>query len=187
MKRYFSLLACLFPLFLGGFQSVELSPQSRLVRAEQRLAAAITEEERFYALGNAAMTNYETDQFEKAEKYAKELLTLAPNYPKNWNYGNAIHKGYLVLGHLALKGGDLEKAKSYLFASVKSPGSPQLNSFGPNMTLAKELLAKGETESVLNFFTQCESFWKMGQESLAKWRNQIKEGKTPDFGGNLYY
>ena len=41
------------------------------------------------------------------------------------------------------------------------PGSPQLNSFGPIMSLAEELLEQGEPDTVLEFFAECRKFWKL--------------------------
>ena len=66
--------------------------------------------------------------------------------------------------------------------------TPALDSFGPNMTLAKELLQEGERDVVLEFFELCSEFWKTGREGrLTEWSNAVKEGKIPDFGANLYY
>jgi hypothetical protein len=49
----------------------------------------------------------------------------------------------MVLGQVALRRGDAKKAASFLLAAGKTWGSPQLNSFGPNMPLANDLLAAG--------------------------------------------
>ena len=103
----------------------------------------------------------------------------------DWNTGNAIHHGNLVLGRLALQAGDNDKAKSHLLKAGKTSGSPQLNSFGPNMTLAKELLDKGEKEVVLEFFQLCAKFWK--SDKLDQWIAIVKDGGIPSFGGNLLY
>lgn len=62
-----------------------------------------------------------------------------------------------------------------------------MNSFGPNMLLAKELLEKGERETVLEYFKLCGKFWDLGEEKLAEWSELVKQGKTPDFGANLKY
>ena len=68
-----------------------------------------------------------------------------------------------------------------------TPGSPQLDSFGPSMTLAKELLEKGERQAVIEYFQLCAKFWEMGKKSLENWTSVVKEGKIPDFGRNLRY
>ncbi len=72
-------------------------------------------------------------------------------------------------------------------ASAETPGSPQLNSFGPSMRLAKELLAVGEKDAVIEFLDRCRSFWKSGQDRLDSWTETLKGGGTPNFGSNLRY
>jgi hypothetical protein len=123
---------------------------------------------------------------EDARAYAREALDAARE-PKNWNSGNLIFFGNMVLGQLALRDGQKDAAKTYLLAAGATPGSPQLNSFGPNMTLAKELAEAGEKETVLKFFDLCKVFWKMDQGRLEKWSTQIAAGKVPDFGATLIY
>jgi hypothetical protein len=76
--------------------------------------------------------------------YAKNLLIQAESMKDNWNYGNAVHTANLVLGRIALADGDVEEAKCLLLLAGQTPGSPQLNSFGPDMLFAEELLEKGE-------------------------------------------
>jgi hypothetical protein len=94
-----------------------------------------------------------------------------------------------VLGRIALHEGKLSEAKKYLLESGKTTGGPVLNTFGPNMSLAKELLEKGETNAVLEFFQECEKFWPQygGVNKCAKWTAEVKGGKTPDFGANLSF
>ena len=118
--------------------------------------------------------------------YAEELLSSI-NDPKHWNYGNVFHHGNLILGIIAFKQGDNQKAKDYLLLSGQTPGSPQLNTFGPNMCLAKQLLETGEKDSVLGYFDQCAKFWETGKEKLSKWREDVHKGQTPEFGANLVY
>lgn len=134
-----------------------------------------------------SMMAFESGDLSKAKQYASELLKLATQVKKDWNYGNAIHKSNLILGRVALASGDTESAKKYLIAAGKTKGSPQLNSFGPNMTLAKELLEMGEKDIVIQYFGLCDKFWDMGHEQLKTWTQKVKEGKVPDFGANLDY
>ena len=164
-----------------------LDPRRRLARADAELAGSSGEYQRSLALADAAMMNAEAGDHEKAKSYAEELLRLAPRYARNWNFGNALHKGNLVLGRLALRDGDMEGAKTFLLEAGRTPGSPQLNSFGPNMTLAKEFLEKGERTIVLEYFDLCGKFWKMGGDKLREWAALVKDGLLPDFGANLLY
>lgn len=163
------------------------TPQAKLDRANQKLATATTGEGRFYALDAAAKESLEVGKIEDARKYATELLALAPTFRGNWNYGNAIQDGNLVLGRIAVREGRIEEAKQYLLAAGKSPGSPQMDSFGPNMSLAKDLLEKGERETVLQYFELCRKFWEMDRGRLDDWSQVVKADKIPDFGANLVY
>ena len=86
-----------------------------------------------------------------------------------------------------MQSGDVTNAKKYLLEAGKTTGSAQLNSFGPNMTLAKELLEKGEKETVLKYFESCAKFWALGKTRLSGWTLEVKAGKIPDFGANLRY
>jgi hypothetical protein len=123
----------------------------------------------------------------KAESCAKELLGESANDESTWNTGNAVHHGNLILGRLALKSGDIEKAKEYLIAAGSTRGSPQLKSFGPNMALARELLEKGEAQVVLQYLELCSRYWKNDRGRVKEWSDEIKAGQSPDFGANLYY
>lgn len=178
---------CLCFLLVGCGNNLPTTPQGRLVAAIKKLAAALNEEEKFYALDDAAKESFEEGKVEDARKYANDLLTLAPKYQRDWNYGNAIQDGNLVLGRIALKEGKIEEAKHCLLAAGKSPGSPQMDSFGPNVSLAKDLLEKGERDVVLQYFELCRVFWKDDFGKLNEWSSAVKAGKTPDFGANLVY
>lgn len=140
--------------------------------------------ERDALLQNLAKTAFEAGLIDDAKKYAEEMLgDDAPG----WNHGNQIHHGNLILGRIALSSGDVEEAKSRLLLAGKTSGSPQLNSFGPNMLLAKELLAQGENEVVLEYFELCKEFWTSPRRELEQWVDDIKAGRNPRFGGNLAY
>jgi hypothetical protein len=92
-----------------------------------------------------------------------------------------------VLGRIALQQGDAVQAGEYLLRAGATPGSPQLNSFGPNTKLAQELLEKGQTAVVLQYFGLCTKFWKMENGKLAAWAATVKGGGVPNFGANLLY
>jgi hypothetical protein len=53
------------------------------------------------------------------------------------------------------------------------------------MTLAAELLKKGERNTVLDYFELCRKFWKTGGEQLDAWSATVRKGETPDFAGSL--
>ena len=159
----------------------------QLCKAKAELAAAKSEYKRWVAIGDVGLWTVDNGSLEKAESFAYETLKTAEMYKADWNYGNAIHKGHLTLGRVALRKGDVEEAKKQLLLAGKTPGSPQLDSFGPNMILAQELLEKGESDTVLKYLEQCEEFWNFHLEKLMKWKKQIIEGEQPNFGTNLIY
>jgi tetratricopeptide (TPR) repeat protein len=171
-------------LFLGIVKAEK--PDAKLKLVEDTLTKC-DETQRFAVLPQAAKIAFNAGKKEKAANYAQELLELAKKYPSDWNYGNAIHDGNMILGRLALANGQLEKAKSYLIEAGKTPGSPQLDTFGPNMTLAKDLLEIGEKEIVIEYFELCRKFWELENGRLDSWSASIKGGGVPYFEANLLY
>lgn len=143
--------------------------------------------ERFYQLGDMAKCALEAGEHERAENYARELLATAPRYPDNFSYGSAIHHGNIVLGTLALAAGNLAQAKGRLLKAGRTPGGPALDSFGPNMTLAKALLERGERDVVIAYFDLCARFWRSEDGRLTEWKTAAAAGRIPNFGANLRY
>jgi hypothetical protein len=142
---------------------------------------------RLLGLRSAAERALGRNQLDDAASFAAELLSLAEQFSADWYYGNAVHHGHLVLGEVALARGDQSGAVTELLAAGRTRGSPQLNSFGPNMRLAKALLEAGERASVLEFLQSCESFWALGHRQLQDWAELVRTGGNPDFGANLGY
>ena len=140
---------------------------------------------RFLRLDGVAKRALERGETTKASSLARELLRLADSFKEDWNYGNAIHAGHILLGRVALQNGNVKEASEQLLLAGLTPGSPQLNSFGPKMRLATELMCVGETDAVLKYFDLCREFWTVGTDRLDSWSSQVLDGKTPDFGLNL--
>ena len=147
------------------------NPDSKLVLA--RL-------ERFYSLDSLAKAAYEAGDFDGATRLAKEYLELATLYRCDWNYGNAIHDANRYLGLISLKKGDGEAAATYLLAAGKSTGSPQLDSFGPDLDLANALLKEGRVPAVKQYLNDIRSFWKMGDVQTSEWLASIEKGEKPE-------
>lgn len=145
-----------------------------------KLKPEMSDEQAFVHLPRAAAAAFHLGRYDLAAQLAERTLSLAPNFEKNWNYGNAIHRGHTVLGLLALERGDIDGAKGELVLSGETPGSPQLNSFGPTMHLARELLKRGHTEVVLGYFEQCRCFWSLGTTWLTLWEQVVLSGRVPN-------
>ena len=182
-------LILLLMFITGSFPA--FSPQNISRRNDQPVVKDVqqakNEEERFYTLGAAAKRSFAAGKIAEARDGAQRLMALLPHYQSNWNYGNAIQDANLVLGRIAVREGKIEAAKGYLLAAGESPGSPQMNSFGPNMSLAHDLLEKGERDTVLEYFQLCGGFWRGQQNKLDQWTQEVRAGKIPDFGANLRY
>lgn len=137
--------------------------------------------DKFYLINSLSNAAFEAGDYLKAKDYAEKSLADAGKHRRDWNYGNAIHEGNIVLGRIALEEGDVASAKEHLLAAGKTPGSPQLNSFGPDMDLAAELLSKGERDAVFEYLQLCKNFWVMGGATLEGWANTVKANGIPDF------
>jgi len=125
-------------------------------------------------------------QLDDARSLAEEALADSQKNAKSWNTGNEVFFGNIILGQVSLRRGDTNAAAHYLLAAGSTTGSPQLNSFGPSMTLAKELLdANSGRDQVVEFLQLCANFWKMDRGKLKEWSVLVKNGLTPDFGVSL--
>jgi RNA polymerase sigma factor (sigma-70 family) len=155
--------------------------------AMNNLKNAKTEEQLFCALSAAAKESFGAGKIDESRNYAQELMTLLPKYKSHWSYGDAVQDANIVFGRIAVREGKIDAAEKYLIAAGKSPGSGVMDSFGPNMTLAKDLLEKGERDTVLEYFMLCRRFWKNERGRLDEWKQEVMSGQTPDFGANLFY
>jgi TPR repeat protein len=138
-------------------------------------------------LGEISKVAFNVGEYQKAEKYAKELLALAEPHPADPRFGQAWHDGNMILGRLALKRGDVAKAKMHLLRAGHTPGGGTLTSFGPNMSLAKDLLEQGEKSTVIEYLMLCKKFWAYPRNPVDTWIQAIKSGQQPDFAQNLVY
>jgi len=147
------------------------NPENRFVTA--RLS-------RFYALSDLIKSAYAANDHAAAGTLATEYLELANTYKCNWNYGNAVHDANRYLGLISLKKGDADAALVYLREAGKSTGSPQLDTFGPDLDLANELLKQGKTEAVQAYLKDIKKFWKMDSGQVAGWLAAIDAGEKPE-------
>jgi len=118
---------------------------------------------------------------------------------------NVAHDANSVLGLVALQEGRTEEAKRYLLKAGATPGSPQVDNFGPPMLLARRLTEKGEIAAVLTYLdlvskswerTELSPDWKKGLtadeiagrleayarngQKLAEWKKLVRKGVVPD-------
>jgi hypothetical protein len=125
----------------------------------------------------------------EADTLAKALMAkVADRRPLHGSSDE--HSAHLIIGHVCLRRGDVDAAERHLLAAARiDDPAPALCTFGPNMSLAQALLQHGRTDSVIEYFDLCSSFWKrpMSLGQLKRWRTDVREGRMPDFKANLVY
>ncbi len=146
---------------------------------ELALARAPDVAHRRLFLENVAGAAFACSDFERTTACALELLARPDAPERDWNDGNAIYAGNALLGRVAFARGDREAAKLHLSRAGRTQGSPQLNSFGPDLALANELLEAGESEAVLAFLGDVAKFWAGHRRRLDLWRMRIEKGERP--------
>lgn len=132
-----------------------------------------------------AQMAYAAGDYDRAKRCALALLHVSQGQELGAVNPDRDATANLILGRLALRGGDTAQAERRLLILGRVPGSPARDSFGPNMRLAKDLLAAGRRDAVLAYLDECNSFWK--DAHLAEWRSDVAQGRMPHFGANLYY
>lgn len=191
-KRRFKIvwICVLIGLAYWTYTKVSYLTLDKCEQADVRLRKANIEiDEKDRSLTDAAKSCFDLGKYDKARKYANELLVLANENKGDLNiYGPSIYASHIALGRQDLLEGKPEQAIQHLFEAAKTPGHPVLASFGPDMSLAKDLLEKGHKKPVIEFLIECKRIWELGEKEgkIDKWVKEISEGKTPDFGSNLY-
>lgn len=170
-------------------------PAAWLQDWEGRLAGTTNPSKRAALLYYMAPAAFAAGDMQKAAAFSKDLADMGELLKNRPAFGpsrhsDALFTSNLVLGHIAIKEGQIEKAKEHLLKAADVTGSPVLGSFGPSMTLAKELLERGEKDTVLKYLDLCSKFWLPKSEAgkLGKWKAEIQKGEIPDFrfsGGQM--
>ena len=141
----------------------------------------------FVQLGRCLLKAFARQDYQAVRRTAAEYLRAAERHRSSANYGNAIHQVNTLLGLIELEADRAERAKRYLLDSARTPGSRQLRAFGPSMLLAQRMLERGHRKAVIEYLEACGSIWRLSFGQLWRWRRQIRQGRTPNFGYNLSY
>ena len=146
--------------------------------AFQRAYELSDPDDRADLLPDLAITAFAAGETERARGHAEAMLAALPGAR---NRGDYLHYGNLVLGRIALDGGNLDEARDRLLAAGRTRGASLRRFGGPDMALAKALLERGETRTVLLYLESCLDIWEHGAENLRDWIALIEAGRTPDF------
>lgn len=175
----------MWPTALGQLYMLNVSLKAQKDAAQKAIEqfetayALSSETDRDPLLQYLAKAALAADNLEKAGQYANQMLS---QNMQDWNQGNNVHYGNIILGEIELRSNNIEGAKDYLIKAGKTSGSPQLDSFGPDLALAEELFEQGERKTVLEYLDLCSKFWETGKQHLYQWTVDIQEGKVPHFG-----
>ena len=170
--------------FSGRSEEANVRSAEKALAAFERAYELSDDEMRGVLLVDLAENAFVAKKYAKAREYATAALN---DNPAGWNQANRTHFGHLILGRVALLEGNVEEAKFRLIAAGTIQGSPQLDSFGPDMSLAAKLLEKGEKDVVLRYFELCAEFWELGKDDLADWTVLVTGDRMPDFSTNLRF
>jgi tetratricopeptide (TPR) repeat protein len=135
--------------------------------------------QRLVTLPDACKAALAVGEPERARALAEEMLSRTASAPVDWDTGNAIYGAHSILGEIALREGAIDRAKDHLRLAGLTPGSPQLDSFGPDLRLADALLQRGERSAVVAFLREIGRFWQDGRSRIELWCLEIERGDTP--------
>ena len=169
-------------LFNSTPADVTASAVMALEQFERAFELATSDMERTSLQGNLAIAAFRSERYDDARAHATSVLQSETG---PFSKESETHTANIILGRLALVEDDVALAGYHLLEAGKVEGSAPLGSFGPNMSLAAELLERGEKEVVLEYFELCSKFWP--SDKLADWTALVEGGRMPDFGGNLVY
>ncbi|MBX5482051.1 MAG: hypothetical protein IRZ16_09485 [Myxococcaceae bacterium] len=151
-----------------------------IAELEDDLVHAETDRERAEALVALATRAFRMGDVETTRARAEAGLDAARAAVD----GSLAHRAELLLGLAALEEGDLGAARTHLLDATRIPHSPALQSFGPDMSLARRLLERGIRAPVLEYFEACRELWTMGHALLDAWSADVAEGRMPNFLGS---
>jgi hypothetical protein len=114
------------------------------------------------------------------EGYAEKLLREHGN-AGDPEYGRAVYTGNLILAQAALDRDDIAGAGRYLIQAATTPGFPGIEQTGPDTSVARVLLQRGEQGAVLEYLLRFHSIWPQGDAVLTRWENAIAAGRQPNF------
>ena len=136
--------------------------------------------ERFHILIPEPADAYRMGDHIAAKRLAGRLLETADDFPNDPARSDAVHTANVVLGKVALHTGNGDRAAANLAAAAKVVPSPGLAAAGPDLSLAAELLAKGDRSAVREYLVACQQVWPGGRERLKGWVAALDAGGTPE-------
>jgi beta-lactamase regulating signal transducer with metallopeptidase domain len=167
--------------------------------AQYKIVSALPEAERFQFLPSLAQNAYikgdikeyykhdapgARQDWEFARRYAKDTLSLAPQFSNDSNYGKAMFGANMVLGMVAMVvDGDIKAATKYLLAASKTPAG-DISMAYLLQRLPTALLKHGGPEqrkAVIEYLERCGPTFRPHGLNLLKDAEQLRAGIMPAF------
>ncbi|MBV9959086.1 MAG: DUF3858 domain-containing protein, partial [Acidobacteria bacterium] len=168
----------------SGLTTRALEQYEKAITLNKQERSHQRDRDRASLLRHAAETAFDAAQLEKAKSYATELLLEYGHDLTAYSYSDAAHYGNIIQGRIALREGDLAKAKEHLLIAGRTPKLAGRTFFLPDTNLVRELFARKERDAVLEYLQLCEGFYEHKRKLFQRWEQMIRKGQTPSF--NLY-
>ena len=81
----------------------------------------------------------------------------------------------------ALENKDTANAKRYLLASASPVQLRNIETTGPDTSVANALLQLGDRETVLEYLRLCHNLWPKGAPAIDRWERAISTNRRPNF------
>jgi TPR repeat protein len=132
----------------------------------------------FQQVLNAAQACFLAGYYGDSLRFTQQLKDNWGSFGRYTTAGGMLNEYHTLMGRHALREERIREAVGHLSKSVdvKQPSATMV-SFGPNTTLARELLQQGENEAVLAYLDRIAEFWKT--EPVQIWKGKINRGRTP--------
>ena len=162
--------------------------------ARDKAIDALPEAERFAIMPGWAESSYMMGEYldwekrdgakaewDRARRYAAQVLALAPRFISDPNYGTAIYKANMTMGLLVLRDGNRKAAVRYMLEASKAPVSEELaRTQGlASARLPKYLLKEGERDTVIEYLERMAQISVTERTVLLESAAAIRAGRMP--------
>lgn len=98
-------------------------------------------------------------RYDEAMAFSDALLTAATRVDADEPDADLVHHAHILRGKVLVQRGDAAAAATELLAAGEPDASPVLGSFGPDLSLAWQLLELGEDVAVIGYLRRIAAFW----------------------------
>ena len=97
------------------------------------------------------------------------------------DHAGAVYTANLILAQTALENTDIANAKRYLLEAGLAGRVRNIETTGPDTSIANALLRLGERETVLEYLRRSHNVWPRGIVAIDRWEQAIRANRRPNF------